>query len=467
LLNKQLSQAQGEYEELKGIIGLIGEARSNNKRLDAIPKFLTDRLAENLKTIEANLVRKKAVIERRYGPNHPEMIAFRAEFAAFQDKLNDEVEVFEESLRNQIRIQEFQIDGLDAQINDYITSYRGDSEKRLKIKNLQTELNTSRALLNNFTSSYLESLQSLNIERTPLRVIAPAVSPGRSSVPNKTLIILLSGITGLFLGMFIALVLERVQNVIQTPHQVEKLLNMPVYAILPKIKLNKDITAFQYILNNPASALAELVRSMFVSLQLRDPHKKSGGRVVTVTSTNTGEGKTTTAMWLATVAAQSGKKVLIIDTDMRRPSLHKSYNLGNARGLVDYLSDRLPLDDTIYKKHGSGVHIMTSKAIPTHAITLLGSERMETLLRRVRDMYDLILLDCPTSRVFSDARVMANLSDKTLYIVEWKKTTRDDLSDTVKLFTDMDYSNISFVLNKVDDKKLIHFGKDEMAYMNV
>ena len=87
-----------------------------------------------------------------------------------------------------------------------------------------------------------------------------------------------------------------------------------------------------------------------MSVQLRDPHHKSGGRVITMTSTISDEGKTTNATWLATTAAQSGEKVLIIDGDMRRPSLHKSFNIGNAKGLVDYLSDRLPLDEAIYKK---------------------------------------------------------------------------------------------------------------------
>lgn len=466
LLTRELSKAEGEFAQTLATIESIDAAKSENKRFDTIPQFSDDRLMENLKTAEAALLRKKAVLEERYGPNHPEMIAFRAEFRAFQDKIAEEVDNYVDTLRNQIDVSKRKIVEIEKKISEYRQSYQGDSERRLKIKNLQTQANTSRTLLNNFLASYLESLQSLNIEKTPIRIIAEAVPPTRSTVSNKILIVILSGITGLFLGMFLALVMERLQDTIYSPQQIEKLLLFPVYVSLPIVKLLKGDNAADYLLANPASALAELLRSLLTAINLRDPHRKSGGRVMTVTSTHADEGKTTVSIWLATTAAQAGKKVIVVDADMRRPSLHKGYGLGNAKGLVDYLSDRLPLDEVIYTKHSSGAHVMTSKAIPTHALTLLGSERMETMIRRLRDMYDLVIIDVPTSYIFSDARVMAKLSDKTLYVVEWKKTKRDDLKTAVKQFTDMNYHDLSFVLNKIADKKIANFSSSDMAYLN-
>ena len=356
----------------------------------------------------------------------------------------------QESLQNQAKIEQRQIEVLQKKIEEYQQSYQGDSSKRLKIKNLQTEANTSRSLLNSFMASYLESVQALNIDKKPIRIVAPALPPTISTVPNKTLIALLSGITGLFLGMFIALVMERVQNVVQSAAQLENLFKLPVYITLPKVKKVGKDNSVDYLNNFPESRLAELIRSLFISLQLREPHSKSGARVVSVTSTEKQEGKTTIATWLAMTAVSSGKKVLMIDGNMRDPSVHKFYNLGNAKGLADYLSDRLPLDETIYKKHPSGVHIMTSKAIPTHALTLLSGERMEILMRRVRDMYDLVIIDCPTAKVYADSRMIAHLSDKLFYVVEAKKVKRDHLRGVVKQFTDMNFKNLAFILNKND-----------------
>jgi succinoglycan biosynthesis transport protein ExoP len=464
LLTKELSIAQGEKAETEATLGAIKKARSNNLRMDAIPDIVSNKVIENFKFEEARLLKRKAMLEERYGPKHPEMIAFSAEFKGFRERLKSEIETIYLMLGNQVKIDDRRIEGLNNAIAKYRDSYKGDAEQRLKIRNLRTSADTSRALLSNFTKSYLESLQNVKMDRNPIRIIAEAVPSPSPIYPKKSLIVVLSSITGLFLGIFIALVMERVQNTIQTPQQIEKLTSLPVFGLIPKTRFSKHNEASQYITENPASLLSELVRTLFTTIQLRKPHHKNGGRVITLTSTLSSEGKTTTSIWLATIAAQNGKKVLILDADMRRPSLHKAYGIGNSKGLVDYLSDRLPLDETIYKKHPSGVHVMTGKAIPTHALTLLNSERMDTLLRRLKDDYDLIIIDVPTALIFSDALVMAKQSDHTLYVVEANSTKIPDFIDSVKKFTEMGYKDLSFVLNKVEDKKLNRYMKKIIHY---
>jgi succinoglycan biosynthesis transport protein ExoP len=464
LLTKELSIAQGEKAETEATLGAIKKARSNNLRMDAIPDIVSNKVIENFKFEEARLLKRKAMLEERYGPKHPEMIAFSAEFKGFRERLKSEIETIYLMLENQVKIDDRRIEGLNNAIAKYRDSYKGDAEQRLKIRNLRTSADTSRALLSNFTKSYLESLQNVKMDRNPIRIIAEAVPSPSPIYPKKSLIVVLSSITGLFLGIFIALVMERVQNTIQTPQQIEKLTSLPVFGLIPKTRFSKHNEASQYITENPASLLSELVRTLFTTIQLRKPHHKNGGRVITLTSTLSSEGKTTTSIWLATIAAQNGKKVLILDADMRRPSLHKAYGIGNSKGLVDYLSDRLPLDETIYKKHPSGVHVMTGKAIPTHALTLLNSERMDTLLRRLKDDYDLIIIDVPTALIFSDALVMAKQSDHTLYVVEANSTKIPDFIDSVKKFTEMGYKDLSFVLNKVEDKKLNRYMKKIIHY---
>lgn len=464
LLTKELSIAQGEKAETEATLGAIKKARSNNLRMDAIPDIVSNKVIENFKFEEARLLKRKAMLEERYGPKHPEMIAFSAEFKGFRERLKSEIETIYLMLENQVKIDDRRIEGLNNAIAKYRDSYKGDAEQRLKIRNLRTSADTSRALLSNFTKSYLESLQNVKMDRNPIRIIAEAVPSPSPIYPKKSLIVVLSSITGLFLGIFIALVMERIQNTIQTPQQIEKLTSLPVFGLIPKTRFSKHNEASQYITENPASLLSELVRTLFTTIQLRKPHHKNGGRVITLTSTLSSEGKTTTSIWLATIAAQNGKKVLILDADMRRPSLHKAYGIGNSKGLVDYLSDRLPLDETIYKKHPSGVHVMTGKAIPTHALTLLNSERMDTLLRRLKDDYDLIIIDVPTALIFSDALVMAKQSDHTLYVVEANSTKIPDFIDSVKKFTEMGYKDLSFVLNKVEDKKLNRYMKKIIHY---
>jgi len=453
-LTQELLHAQAAQTQTQATLKAIEEARKNNRPIDAIPDILNNKVIEDLKSEDGKILKREGFLKQRYGVNHPAMVEFRAELKGFKNRLNQEIETIYDTLKNKLIIEEKRLEGLNEKIAQYRTSYQNDKEQRLEIRNLETSANTARSLLNNFTKSYLESLQNLKLDNNPIRVIVSAIPNHAPVHPKKSLIIVLSTITCFFLGLFVALILERIKNTIQTPHQIETMTGRPVYGILPKARMTKKQTSSDYILDNPVTLPNELVRSLYTNIHLRSPHKQTGGRIITLSSTLPSDGKTNTAIWLATTAAQNGDKVIIVDMDMRQPSLHKAYKIGQSKGVVDYLSDRLPLDDTIYKKHRSGVHIMTSKAIPTHALTLLNSERIEILLRRLKDQYDTIIIDSPTTYVFSDAFILSKLSNDTLYVVESERTKIDEFMLNVRQFADMGCENLGFVLNKVDNKQI-------------
>jgi len=153
---------------------------------------------------------------------------------------------------------------------------------------------------------------------------------------------------------------------------------------------------------------------------------------------------------LAMVAAKSGERVCVVDCDLRRPALHKAFGIGNARGVADYLSDRLGLDEVIYRKDPSGVHLVTAKPVPSYSLTLLTSGRMERMIELLREQYDLVILDAPSSLAFADARVLARMVDQTLYVVAWNRTRRESVIASLKAYADMGYADLALVLNKVD-----------------
>jgi capsular exopolysaccharide synthesis family protein len=204
-----------------------------------------------------------------------------------------------------------------------------------------------------------------------------------------------------------------------------------------------------HVTQDPAAILAESLRSLRVSLRLRGESGRRQ-RVVAFTSTLPDEGKTSLAVMLGMIAAKSGERVCIVDCDLRRPSLHKAFSIGNARGLADYLSDRLSLDEVIHRKDPSGVHLITAKAVPSYSLTLLTSGRMERLIGLLREQYDLVILDAPSSLAFADARVLARMADQTLYVVAWNRTRRDSVLASLKAYADMNYADLALVLNKVD-----------------
>ena len=467
LLGRKMATIESEYTAKKVLLAKLEHFEDEDQvvAMTAANHVSQNRTILAHKSEMISLKQHRAQLAQKYGPNHPSMQAINKQISVLRASIDLEIKELIGTIANEVEITKITLDGLKEKIGQYRESYQSDSSVRVAIRDLESEARTARDLLNSFMSSYRQSLQSIDFQKSNVKIISKATPPTSASYPKKHLVVALCGITGLFIGIFITLVLEKLQNVFQSVAQIEKITRIPVYGVLAKAKKLKSKNPADFILDHISSGMAELVRSLYMALELRDPKKTSGGRVVTVTSTLPNEGKTTTSIWLGTVAAKNGDKVLVIDADMRRPSLHKKYEIGNAKGLADYLSDRLPLEDVIYDKHPSGVHIMTSKAIPTHALTLLTSDRMEAMVRRTRDMYDLVIIDVPTALVFSDARVMAKLSDKTFYVVEWKKTRRDILMSSVKQFTDMGYKDLAIVLNKAEVSHHIENKKGDMAYL--
>lgn len=456
-LNDKLLSLNLKNNRIKEIKKLFNKARVGDGFLAAVPELFTSPVFESLKDTEIKLLQKQARYSQRYGHNHPKMVEFKAEYKAFENALSNEIEIFDESLSNQIIVQNAQIDNLKQRLKTLNDLYDKNAKHQINMQSLNDKVNNLRQTLNDFASTYieLENIQShykLNEDGLISISDTDTALPLNKNTNQEFIYLSLiqwGALMSLVLWVLIFILYRKINGYLRSPKQIEKLLNLPIYACLPKIKLEKGETHAQYILNTSSSYLAETMRSLLVTLKLRDPHTKSGGRVVTITSTNPGEGKTATAIWLATTAVQNGQNVLVIDTNMRDPSLHKNYNIGNARGIVDYLSDRLPLDDTIYKKHPSGVHLMTSKAVPTYALTLLNSERMETLVRRVSDMYDLVVLDCSAAYIYADARLMSSLSDKTLYMVVFNKVKSDILKNTIHSFQANSKTSIAIIMNKV------------------
>lgn len=209
-----------------------------------------------------------------------------------------------------------------------------------------------------------------------------------------------------------------------------------------------------YAVRNPTSIVAEAVRAL----------RQKKPKVVTVTSSFPGEGKTTLSLWMARLAAKSGERVILVDTDLRRPNVHKSIGQSNEHSIVEYLTDKKPLEQIIHKDKLSGADMIYARSVPASALDLVGSAKMDALIERLREDYDLVILDTPACLAVSDARLMASISDQTLYAVSWNTTPREAVAAGVKQFTDMRYEPLAFVLTNVDVKKHVRYGYGDTVY---
>lgn len=450
-LHNDLNEEQSHLIEIESKIEQLDQA--DHQKALIVSDIIRDSVVSEHKKALAELEQERASLSQKYGANHPSMVANQKQIEAIQKKIDEESALLVTSLKNEALVARQKIDKLNDAIDQSSQTYRAEAERRIQLQDVEAQLSMDRDLLNYYLGVYQQAMQAVEIQYPTLAIISAATPPSIPSFPQGRLIYMLCSITGLCVGLFLALLLEKLHDVFRSANQVERITGLPVYGALAYAKKLKSKNPADFIHEFAATEAVELMRSLYVALKLRDPRRVSGGRVISITSTYAGEGKTTTAISLATTAVRNGDRVLIIDGDLRAPSLHKKYDIGNKSGLADYLSDRLPLEDVIYTRHTSGVHLMTAKAVPTHALTLLTGERIEAMIRRLRDQYDLIIIDAPASDVFSDSQVLAKLSDKTFYIIEWKKTRCGQVLKGIKHILDVGYKDLAIILNKVDIKQ--------------
>lgn len=447
-----LQEAKASLQETEAELRKIDVVLYENEGPIIVPPFIRTPLFNALRDEEAAL---RAEMDREEA-NKDE---WTRRYQAFQEKLEREVIHYANALQVKKEIEQAEIRSYEKKLADLQPSDENGSAA--------TSLgqSVSQTVLADFIQSYMQALQDMQANTNPVRLLARAEPPQTPDRPDFKHMAFYATFVGLIVGVLLSVLSYFIRGRVESVADAEALAGLPVYAVLPFRKAKKDEKLTDIMRHDPSSILAERMRGLLTSIRLKAASAHDGAQVITVTSSCPNEGKTTFAIWLATVAAQNGRKVLIIDADMRRPSLHKAFGIGNAKGIADYLSDRLPLADTIHKKHPSGVHIMTSKAIPVHALMLLSGDRMEALIRRLREIYDFIILDTPSSCVFSEGRMLMRLSDQGFYLIDAGRTPRDVFCNAVKHFHDDGHDELSLILNKTKDGNLQRLNRLGMGYL--
>lgn len=259
--------------------------------------------------------------------------------------------------------------------------------------------------------------------------------------PNVTLNLVLGAVVGLIFGVGIAFFLEYLDTSVKSMEDVERFLQVPVLAVIPKEVglLHKQ---------NGMSPDAEAYRILRTNIEFN--RKNPEDNSVTVVSGGAGEGKSTTVVNLAYICAQGGYTTLMIDADLRRPRLHTFFDINNAVGLTNYLTTELMLEDVILQTPIDNLYFMPSGILPADAAGVLNSRRMSELIQDVKQRFDLVLVDSPPILGVSDASVLASEVDLTIIVVQHRKLPRNMLMRVKQAVENVGGKVIGVVLNNVD-----------------
>jgi capsular exopolysaccharide synthesis family protein len=315
--------------------------------------------------------------------------------------------------------------GLDAQ--DYVDAKR--------------DFETDQELLQTMKLKQMgETISSKMPPETVLVHDAPVISESPVS-PNVTLNLVLGAVVGLIFGVGIAFFLEYLDTSVKTLEDVERYLQVPVLAVIPK-----DISLLHR--QRGSSPDAEAYRILRTNIEFN--RKNPEDNAITVVSGGAGEGKSTTLMNLSYICAQGGYTTLMIDADLRRPRLHTYFGINNSVGLTNYLTTDLMLEDVILQTPVDNLYFMPSGILPVDAAGILNSRRMSELMQDVKQRFDLIFVDSPPILGVSDASVIASEVDLTIIVVQHRKLPRNMLLRVKQSIENVGGNVLGVVLNNVD-----------------
>lgn len=463
-LNAKLLQAQQNTAEAKARLKRIRKSANKGSGIFSMSEVLSSPVIANLKSNETRQQGELAKLATRFGEKHPQYIAAKADLESIRSDIHREVRHIISNIENEVAINETNAADLEQRIEHFQQDFKDKRNKQLiKLQELQLTAENSRKQFENFLVLYQQAAPQSIVNESNIKVISYAQPPIYSSYPNRKMIIILAFIVGGFIGVFAALVLDKMNTNFRSVDEIEVFTGFPIYSIVPEIKPLKNSPIPRYVLDKPTSKAAESMRSLRMNLTLR-AHSSESIQIVNFTSTHPNEGKSTNSVWFASISAKAGERTLIIDCDMRRPRIHKNLGLSVNKSLVDYLTDRASLADIIQHDEVSGLDVIPCKPTPTHALSLLTSAKMQAMLDELRDEYDLIVLDSPAAATLSDPYILAKLSDRTLYVVDSAHTDRDAMASALKKFYDIQYYDLGLVINRVDFKKAGLEMKSPLSY---
>lgn len=303
-----------------------------------------------------------------------------------------------------------------------------------------------------------------DLQRADARVISRAIAPSAPFYPQKQLMILAAFIVSLIIASAIALVLEFLDSGFHSLTQIESVTGMPALVAIPIAPTGPGAAPpHVHAIKKPNSSFSEAVRSLRTALMLS--RIDSPPKTVLITSALSGEGKTTTAVSLACLSGAANQRCIVIDCDLRNPSLQNLLNCPGEFGLTHYLTGQASIEDVIELDETTGVHVIAAGARAPDPAELLGSQHMRQLLRLLHEEFDLVVLDSPPLLAVSDALVLVRHVEKTVVAVRWDRTRREALTAALKQLLEAGADLAGVVLTQVDAKKQARYGRSDTRVM--
>jgi succinoglycan biosynthesis transport protein ExoP len=451
-LSGLLLKAQGSLKRNETIYRQVNTANVSIATLAALPEVLNHPSIQNVKRAELTAQSRVSELSKIYGSKHPKMVTANAELNSIGSSLTNQIKLLVNGINTEYVNASTKVKELKQEVEKAKQEYRKLSNLDNERKTLQREVDINQQLYNTFFTRLKETAELGGFESANARILDEAVPPRAPSKPNKRRIIILSFIMSFALGVLLVLVLDALKSGVRSVNDVEKILGQRMLGIIPLEKHNKNKSLpLRLFFDTKQHIFGEAVRTLRTSLQLLNLDKPS--KTILVTSSSPKEGKSTISINLAFSMGQLSK-VLLIDTDLRRPTLAKQFSLpGFQPGLANLLTGTHSVEECVVTDEGSGIDLICAGTPPHNPQELLASETFLNLIEGLKDKYDHIIMDSAPTQAVSDAVLVAKACDSVLYVVKADSTSEKMVTKGLSRFMQIGHRVDGVVLNQVDMKK--------------
>jgi succinoglycan biosynthesis transport protein ExoP len=479
-LNSALIQARAQTAEARARLDRVSQILGKDNLDPAgndtatVADTLHNDVITKLRQQYVDLAGRESDWSRRYGYNHLAAVNLRNQMQEIRKSILEELRRIAETYKSDFEIASAREESVQKSLAQIVAESQNTNQAQIALRELESTSQTYRALYDNFLQRYMESVQQQSFPISEARVITQASRPSGKSSPKTLLVLAIAVAGGLMLGVGLGALRDISDRVFRTSAQVETALQTGCLAMVPMVKgqpardlpkpepsgprmIARDESVLWYVVDSPFSRFAEAIRSIKVAADVTGVAKSN--KVVGITSSLPNEGKSTIAASLALLAAHGGARVILLDCDLRNPSLSRKLTPAASLGLVDVVAGRASLEDAIWTDPTTKLSFLPAvvKSRLTHTNEILASRAMKALFDRLRESYDHVVVDLSPLAPVVDVRATTGLVDSYLFVVEWGRTKIDVVEHALNAARGV-YDNIlGVILNKADLSRLARY----------
>jgi capsular exopolysaccharide synthesis family protein len=413
-----------------------------NRLRDVLPNVVNDGALSDLLGKLHEAQQRIATLKIDYAPDNLNVTRVQTLITTLNKQIDDRVDGILSTLESEVASKKAALDSLVKSVEDAKAKDMEESAKYQPYYNAKRDLDQLRDLHKLLYSKIEAERLEQEIPKTTMVQVTDRAEPGKAPVkPNKTVNIVLGLIFGLIMGIGLAFFIEYLDTSVKTIDDVERTFQAPVLGVIPQ--------NIGYLVDEGAeSKHAEAYRVLRTNLLFS--RKADTLNTIVVVSAGAGEGKSTTTINLATVFAQAGNRVLIVDSDLRRPTLHKLFKVANNLGLTNFLLKQNTIAEIVQTTPVPNLDFMASGKLPNSSMGILGSAQMKEMISELKQRYDFIFFDSPPILGVSDASILASEVDLVMQVIQYRRYPQPMTIRAKQMIEKVGGNFVGIVLNNIN-----------------